>query len=125
MPENKFNYKDVLSRILICPEDGRTKSAQNFWRKETVLYKKLYKKYPNENFWKTLSLFDTNCTNGRIKTLAFFLDKKCNYWPYILLLKWKRFNYKPPKHVSYIGKRDMPLSTPYQTKYKSLRKFLS
>ena len=79
-----FNYKEVLERILICPSDNRLKSSKSFWIKETTLFKRLYKKYPNAKFWNSLRLYDTNCENGKIPSLAYFLDEKNHYWSTLL-----------------------------------------
>lgn len=118
-----FNYKDVLSRILDCPKDNRTRSAQSFWKKETVLYKKLYNQYKNENFWANLNLHDCSCSNGRIKSLAFFLDKKKPYWSQVLKRKWKIFNYKPEPFQNKPFNKDIKIHSEYPTNKKSLRNF--
>jgi hypothetical protein len=118
-----FNYKDVLSRILDCPTDNRTKSARNFWRKETVLFKKLYLKYQNESFWSNLNLHDCKCKNGRISSLAFFLDKKNKYWSGVLYRKWKLFHWSPKPFSLYKPKKDIESKTLYPINKKTMRKF--
>ena len=124
MSSKNFNYKDVLSRILICPTDNRTTSATNFWKKETMFFKKLFKKYSNETFWSHLSLIDCPCKNGRIPSLALFFDKKNKMWAKILEKKWKLFNWVPPKIKSYKFKKDCDLKIKYSKKKKSIRDFL-
>ena len=49
-------FKLLIEKVLELPQDNRTKSAKNFWAKETALFKRLYKKYPDNRFWKTFSL---------------------------------------------------------------------
>lgn len=119
-----FNYKDVISKILICPEDNRAKSAINFWKKETVLFKKLFRKFPSEKFWSSLHLHDAPCKNGRVPSLALFLDKKNRLWSKILYKKWKIFHWSPPKYQSYKFKKDIFESTNYSINKKTLRSFL-
>lgn len=119
-----FNYKDVIHKILVCPKDGRTKSAIDFWKKETVLFKKLFKKFPEENFWSTLHLYDTPCKDGKLPSLALFLDKKNTLWSRILYKKWKTFHWSPPKYKSYKFKKDLLEPTNYKINKKTLRNFL-
>ena len=125
MWSKKFIYKDVIERILICPLDNRVKSARAFWIKETTLFKKLYKKHPNENFWNTLNLYDTNCGNGKVSSLAYFFDSKNYYWSSILKKKWKDFNWIPPKIKSYEFKKDIEVSIEYKTNKRGLRGFFN
>ena len=120
-----FNYKEVLERILICPSDNRLKSSKSFWIKETTLFKRLYKKYPNPKFWSSFRLYDTNCENGKIPSLAYFLDGKNHYWSTILRKKWKKFNWVPPKFKSYNFKNDLSEDINYEVKKKNLRDFFN
>ena len=118
-----FNYKDVLSRVLTCPKDGRAKSAISFWKKETILFRKLFNKFPDENFWSTLSLQDAPCKNGRVPSLAMFLDKKNRLWFKILYKKWKIFHYAPPKYKPYKFNKDITEPTKYPIDKKTIRTF--
>lgn len=123
---NNFNYKDVISRILICPKDGRSLSAKTFWKKETVLFKKIYGLYPSESFWQTLSLENAQCKNGRIPSLALFFDKKNYYWKYFLKKQWKRFHWQPKPHKPLKFKRDITEASNYTVKSKkTFRNFFS
>ncbi len=120
-----LNYKDVIYKIINCPSDGRTKSARDFWKKETILFKKLFKKYSNPNFWSNLSLFDTSAKNGKIPSLALFFDKKNNYWAKVLEKKWRGFHWVPPKTKSYNFKQDIFEPTNYKIKKKNIRDFFN
>lgn len=121
-PKN-FNYKDILSRILICPTDNRTISATNFWKKETMFFKKLFKKYSDVGFWNNISLIDCPCKNGRLPSLALFFDKKNKTWARILDKKWKAFHWSPPKFKSYKFKKDCEKPLTFTKRKKGLRDF--
>lgn len=125
MANQKFNYKDVLEKILICPTDNRLKSAKSFWSKETLFFNKLFKKFPSEKFWSSIHLNDTPATKGRIPSLALFFDKDNNFWIKTLQKKWKDFNWIPPKIKSYEFKKDVEDPPNYQTKKRSLRNFFN
>lgn len=125
MPIFNFDYKDVLSKILICPTDNRTKSAITFWKKETGFFKKLYKKYPDDGFWRNISLIDTPCTKGKIPSLVLFFDKKNLLWSKILHKKWKTFHWSPPQHKSYKFHKDTDKPIKHKPKKRNLRDFLS
>lgn len=120
-----MNYKDVISRILTVPRDGRTKNAKNFWTKETVFFKKLYKQFPNDQFWEGLSLQDTTAKSGRIPSLSYFFDKKSNYWIKILKRKWKLFNWTPPKIKSYNFQNNCQEKIDHKKSRKTLRDFFN
>lgn len=119
----KFNYKDTLERILICPADNRLKSAKNFWSKETLFYKKLFKKFPSEKFWTHIHFKDTQAKDGRIPSLVVFFDKDSSFWIKILEKKWKDFNWSPRKIKSYNFKKDIEQSNDYKIKKTGLRNF--
>jgi len=118
-----FNYKDILEKILVTPEDNRLKSAKTFWKKETAFFKKIYQIFPNEKFWNTLSLQDTPATNGKIPSLVMFFDKKNDFWIKILEKKWKHFNWSPQKIKNYPFKRDVTEKANYKIKKRGLRGF--
>lgn len=120
-----MNYKDVISRIIICPQDNRTKSAKNFWKKENLLFQKIYKLFPNDIFWSSISLEDTIAKNGRIPSFSYFFDKDSDYWINILKNKWKVFNWTPQKVKNYNFKKECTENLNFKTKKKTLRKFLS
>lgn len=121
----KYNYKDTLERILICPTDYRLRSAKNFWSKETLFYKKLFKKFPSEKFWTHLHLRDTEAKDGKIPSLIIFFDKKSSVWINILEKKWKDFNWVPPKIKSYNFKKDVDDPPEYKIKKSGLRNFFN
>lgn len=118
-----MSYKDVISRIIICPKDNRTKSARNFWKKENLLFQKIYKLFPNDVFWNSISLQDTIAKNGRIPSLSYFFDKDSDYWINILTQKWKTFNWTPPKIQNYNFKKNSNEDLKFKIKKKSLRNF--
>ena len=123
MFSKNFNYKDTLERVLICPTDNRLKSAKNFWGKETLFFKKLFKKFPSEKFWSSVHLNNTPAKKGRIPSLVVFFDKDNKFWIKILEKKWKDFNWTPPKIKSYEFKKDIEDQNPYKIKKTSLRNF--
>lgn len=124
MWSKNFDYKKFIERILNCP-DSRLKEAKTFWSKETGFFKKLYKKYPSENFWKGISFLDCNCKHGRLSSLSVFFDKKNFYWTSVLNKKWKNFNWAPEKIKSYKFKKDIDDPPNYDTKKQSLRNFFN
>ena len=121
----KFNYKDTLERILICPTDNRLKSAKSFWSKETLFYKKLFKKFPSEKFWDNINFKDTQVKDGKLPSLVVFFDKDSSFWIKILEKKWKDFNWNPPKMKSYKFKKDVKEPSNYKIKKRGLRNFFN
>lgn len=111
-------YKDIISRIVETPKDNRTISAKQFWKKETVLLKQLLNQFPDENFWLTLSLSDSRNKNGRVTSLAFFLDTKDLYWVKFLKKQWRRFNWVPDPIKSYKPQKNNPEQSSYTLKRK-------
>lgn len=111
-------YTDIISRITETPKDNRTISAKQFWKKEVSLFKKIYKSFPDVNFWLTISLHDTPAKKGRIPSLALFLDTDNKIWFFILKRKWKLFNWSPTPIPSYNFTKNNPLPSNYKTKSK-------
>jgi hypothetical protein len=117
-------HVDIISRIIETPKDNRTISAKQFWKKEVSLFKKLYKTFPDVNFWLTLSLHDTPAKNGRILSLAFFLDNNNKTWFFILQRKWKLFHWSPTPIPNCKFIKNNPDSSNYPlSKKKTFRNF--
>tara|TARA_B110000495_G_C22975382_1_gene572816 strand:- start:794 stop:1171 length:378 start_codon:yes stop_codon:yes gene_type:complete len=125
MFSKKFNYKDVIEKIVDTPSDNRLKSAKSFWSKETLFFKRLFKKFPSEKFWSSIHLNNTPAKKGRMPSLVFFFDKDNNFWIKILEKKWKDFNWTPPKIKSYEFKKDLEDQPDYNTTKNSLRNFFN
>jgi len=112
-------YVDIISRIIETPKDNRTISAKQFWKKEVSLLKKLYKTFPDVDFWLTLSLYDTPAKNGRILSLAFFLDNDNKTWFFILKRKWKLFHWSPTPIPNYKFTKNNPEPSNYPISKKN------
>lgn len=95
------------------------RSAKSFWGKETTLFKRLFKKYPNEKFWTSLSLGGSISKTGRIDSLAFFFDKKNKYWANFLKKQWARYNWKPYPFKAFRFKPDNSSPASYEIKSKN------
>lgn len=117
------DFKLLVEKILEVPQDNRTKVAKNFWAKETSLFKKLYKKYSNNRFWKAFSLSPEYQPSFKIASFAFFLDKENSYWVKFLNQKWRTFNWKPPVFKQKKFNKNIKEHKPYNATRKTLRKF--
>jgi hypothetical protein len=117
------DFKLLVEKILDVPQDNRTKAAKNFWAKETSLFKKLYKKYSDDRFWKVFSLCPEYQPSFKIASFAFFLDRKNSYWIKFLNQKWKTFHWRPPVFKQKKFNKNINKHTPYDIKRKTLRNF--
>lgn len=117
--------KLLIEKLLELPQDNRTKAAKNFWAKETALFKRLYKKYPDIRFWKTFSLCPEYQPTFKIASFAFFLDQKNSYWVKFLNQKWRTFHWKPPVFKQKKFSKNIDQHTPYNVQRKTLRKFFN
>jgi len=125
MPTKKISYKSVITRLLDCPKDNRTKEAKNFWGRESATLAKLFKKYDNPDFWYKVNFKSSICESGKLPSFLLFFDKDNNYWINYLNKKWRDFHWKPPKTKTLKFKKNCDIPIVYKKKKRNLRDFLS
>jgi len=78
--KKSFYLIDVIERCVI----NHKGKPPAFWTKEMTFLKKLMKQYPNEDFWKKVSLKE-------VTSLVAFLTSEAPY----IKLKYSEFNFQP------------------------------
>lgn len=125
MPRKKTKPQLVIEKHLITPSDNRTKEAKNFWSRESCFFSKLYKKYPNYDFWNKVTFKGSIIDDGKLPSFLLFFDKDNNYWIKLLDSKWKDFNWKPKKLKSYKFDKNIEPETKPASKKRHIRDFFS
>mgnify|MGYP003388286412 CR=1 FL=1 len=131
-PRKKSDFQLVIERLLVFPSDNSTKEARSFWSRENKFFTKLYKRFPDYNFWHKVSFNEAYgnygkklSKTGKLPTFALFFNKDSDYWINSLEKKWKEFHWKPKKLKTFKPKNDVVEKNTQKIKKRSIRDFLS
>lgn len=119
------HYKKVITNLLVCPKNNKLKSARTFWGRESTLFLKLFKRFPDVSFWAKVSFKGSLIIDGRLPSFRLFFDTDNNYWINLLSSKWKAFHWNPTKFKTYQFKEDVEGKIEYKVKKRGIRSFFN